>query len=180
MKYLKIPLERIGVLIGPNGITKKDLEEKSGVKINIDSKNGEVTIDENSSTDPLMILKVENIINAISRGFSPDKAFLLFSDEADFFIFDLRDYVGKKDTHIRRLKSRIIGREGKTKRVIEELTDAKISSYGHTIAIISDLERMNILKKSVDMLLTGSKHATVYRFVEMQIKELRRSQRYGL
>ena len=179
MKYLKIPLERIGVLIGPNGITKKDLEEKSGVKINIDSKNGEVTIDENSSIDPLMILKVENIINAISRGFSPDKAFLLFSDEADFFIFDLRDYVGKKDSHIRRLKSRIIGSEGKTKRVLEDLTNSKLSIYGHTVSIISDIMRMNILKKSIDMLLTGSKHATVYHHIETQIKELKRFERLG-
>jgi rRNA processing protein Krr1/Pno1 len=38
---------------------------------------------------------------------------------------------------------------------------------------------MNILKKSIDMLLTGSKHSTVYRFVETQMKELKRSERLG-
>jgi len=38
---------------------------------------------------------------------------------------------------------------------------------------------MNILKKSVDMLLTGSKHASVYRFVETQMRELRRAEKYG-
>ena len=90
----------------------------------------------------------------------------------------MHDYVGKKDAHVRRLKSRVIGREGKTKRVLEELTDSKISVYGHTISIISDMVKMNILKKSVDMLLTGSKQATVYRFVETQMRELKRSQRY--
>ena len=37
MKYLKIPMERVGVLIGRNGEVKKDLEEKSSIKINIDS-----------------------------------------------------------------------------------------------------------------------------------------------
>ncbi len=52
MKYLKIPMERIGVLIGHNGETKQDLEEKSGVKLNIDSKEGEVTIDEQEVKDP--------------------------------------------------------------------------------------------------------------------------------
>ena len=179
MKYLKIPMERIGVLIGHNGETKKNIEEKSGIKINIDSKNGEVTFDDNSSADPLMTLKVENIINAISRGFSPEKAFLLLSDESDFFVFDLRDYVGKSENHIRRIKSRIIGREGKTKRVLEDLTNSKISIYGHTVSIISDIIRINILKKSIDMLLTGSKHATVYHFVETQMKELRRSEKLG-
>ena len=129
--------------------------------------------------DPLIVIKIENIIRAIGRGFSPQNAFRLFDDNADFYIFDLYDYVGKKPAHIRRLKSRIIGREGKTKRVLEELTDSKISIYGHTISIISDILRINILKKSIDMIIIGSKHATVYRYVESQIKELRREERYG-
>ena len=179
MKYLKIPIERVGVLIGHKGETKKYLEEKSGLKINIDSKAGEVVIDDHKLQDPLMVLKIENIIKAIGRGFSPDKAKVLMDDEADFFIFNLYDYVGKKESHVTRLKSRVIGKEGKTKRVLEELTDAKISVYGHTVSVISDIVRMNILKKSIDMLLTGSKHATVYRFVETQMRELRRSEKYG-
>jgi ribosomal RNA assembly protein len=180
MKYLKIPMDRIGVLIGQKGENKRDIEERTGLKINIDSKAGEVVIDDHEKDDPLMVIKTENIIKAIGRGFSPEKAMVLLNDDADFFVFNLYDYVGKKENHVRRLKSRVIGKEGKTKCVLEELIDAKISIYGHTIAIIADLERMNILKKSVDMLLTGSKHATVYRFVEMQMKELRRSERYSI
>ena len=179
MKYIKIPMERVAVLIGHNGETKNELEERSGLKIDIDSKLGEVTIDDHELEDPLMVIKIENIVKAIGRGFSPQNTVRLFDDDADFFIFDLHDYVGKKPAHIRRLKSRIIGREGKTKRVLEELTDSKISIYGHTISIISDITRINILKKSIDMLLTGSKHATVYRFVESQIKELKRAERFN-
>ena len=179
MKYLKVPLDRVGVLIGQKGETKKFLEEKSGFKINIDSKLGEVTIDDHNAEDPLMLIKIENIIKAIGRGFSPEKANRLMNDDADFFTFNLYDYVGKKESHVKRLKSRVIGKEGKTKRVLEELTDAKISVYGHTVSIISDIIKMNILKKSVDMLLTGSTHATVYRFVETQMKELKRDEKYG-
>ena len=179
MKYLKIPLERVGVLIGHNGETKKYLEEKSGLKINIDSKAGEVVIDDHELKDPLIVLKIENIIKAIGRGFSPDKAMILLDDEADFFVFNLYDYVGKKESHVTRLKSRVIGKEGKTKRVLEVLTDAKISVYGHTVSVISDIIKMNILKKSIDMLLTGCKHTTVYRFAEAQMKELRRAEKYG-
>ena len=179
MKYLKIPVDRVGVLIGHNGETKKDLENRFKIKLTIDSKSGEITIDEHEIDDPLLVIQIENIIKAIGKGFSPKNAIKLLDDNADFFTFDLHDYVGKKDIHIRRLKSRVIGREGKTKRVLEELTDSKISVYGHTVSIISDIMRMNILKKSVDMLLTGSKHATVYRFVEAQMRELRRAEKYG-
>jgi len=179
MKYHKIPLDRIGALIGHKGETKKDFENKTGVKLDIDSKTGEVSVNDNDVKDPLNVFKMENIVKAIGRGFSPEKAILLLDDNADFFVFDLHDYVGKKESHLRRLRSRVIGREGKTKRVLEDLTDSKISVYGHTISIISDMMKMNILKKSIDMLLTGSKHATVYRFVEAQMKELKRAEKFG-
>ena len=179
MKYLKIPMERLGALIGHKGETKKDFEEKTGLKLDIDSKTGEITIDDHEVKDPLVIIKMENIIKAVGRGFSPENAMRLLGDNADFFVFDLHDYVGKKESHLRRLRSRVIGREGKTKRVLEELTDSKISVYGHTIGVISNIMRMNILKKSIDMLLTGSKHATVYKFVEAQMKELRREEKMG-
>jgi len=179
MKYLKIPLERVGVLIGKNGEIKKYLESKSGLKIDIDSEQGEIVIDEHKLEDPLMLIKIENIITAIGRGFSPQNAFLLFNDDADFFVFDLYDYVGRKEAHVKRLKSRIIGSEGKTKRVLESLTGSKISVYGHTISIISDIIKMNVMKKSIDMLLTGSKHATVYRFVENEIKKLKNAEKMG-
>jgi len=180
MKYLKIPLDRIGVLIGKKGSVKKDLEEKSGIKIKVDSKEGEVILDEHNVDDPLIVIRIENIVKAIGRGFSPENAYRLFNEDADFFIFNLYDYFGKKENHIKRVKSRIIGKKGKTKSILEELTDSKISIYGHTISVISDCFKMNILKKSIDMLLTGSKHAAVYRFVEAQMKELIMSEKYGL
>jgi len=179
MRYLKIPMERVGVLIGHDGETKKELEQKTGISININSEEGEVEICENKDADPLTILKAENVIRAIGRGFSPENAFLLLSDQMEFFLFDLHDYVGKKPSHVKRLKSRIIGKKGKTRRVLEELTYSKISVYGHTISVISDMININIVKKSIEMILNGSKHATVYRFVEKQMKDLKRAQTLG-
>ena len=92
MKYLKIPMDRVGVLIGHKGETKKDLEERTGLTIDIDSKAGEVVIDDHEADDPLMVIKTENIIKAIGRGFSPEKAMVLMKDESDFFVFDLSFY----------------------------------------------------------------------------------------
>ena len=171
MKYLKIPLDRVGVLIGQKGETKKDLEEKSGFKINIDSKLGEVTIDDHKAEDPLMLIKIENIVKAIGRGFSPEKAFLLLDDNYEFYIFDLRDYVGNKENHIKRLKARVIGKNGKTKHVLEDLTNSYISIYGHTVSIITNFYYFDIIKRGIDKLLSGSKHASVYRYIETNIKK---------
>lgn len=166
-------MERMGVLIGHNGETKKNIEEISGVKIDVDSQEGEIIIHDEEVNDPLSVLKLENIIRAIGRGFSPEHALRLMSDDIDLFIFDLHDYVGKKESHNRRLKSRVIGREGKTKRVLEELTFSDIAVFGHTVSIISDMMSINVIKRAVDMLLCGSKHATVYRFVERGMRKLR-------
>ena len=178
MKYLKIPKERIGVLIGHNGETKKMIEDKAQIQLEIDSAEGEITIDEQKAKDPIMILKIEDVIRAIGRGFSPEHALRVFKEDVDFFIFDFHDYVGKKAAHVQRLKSRIIGREGKTKRIIERLTGADISIYGHTVSVIADFESIDIVKRAIDMLLSGSKHSNVYRLIEREMKKLRLSRRF--
>lgn len=178
MKYLKIPNDRIGVLIGKNGETKEKLEELTDIELDIDSKEGEISIDD-KDCDPLMLLKVKNIIKAIGRGFSPENAFDLLNDEMDLFIFDIHDFVGKKPSHVKRVKGRVIGKKGKTKRIIEDLTSSKISVYGHTISAISSIINMNVVKKAILMILNGSKHATVYHFLEQQMKEIKRTQKLG-
>jgi len=173
MKYLRIPKERVGVLIGQDGETKKTIETSTQVTLEIDSKEGEIIIDDHEIKDPLNTFKAEDIVRAIGRGFSPEHALKLLKDDNVFFLFDIHDYVGKKPSHIKRLKSRIIGTGGKTKHTLEHLTGATICIYGHTIGIIVDLEVMEITKKAVDMLLSGSKHASVYRYVEREMKHLK-------
>jgi ribosomal RNA assembly protein len=178
MKYVRIPKERIGVVIGKDGETKKTIERISRVYLEIDSEEGDVSFNEQEVKDPLMALKLEDVIRAIGRGFSPDHAFQLFGEETELFIFDIYDYVGKKESHLLRVKSRVIGREGKTKRVIEGLTGGILAVYGHTVGIIADFETMDIAKKAIDMLLAGSEHPTVYRYLEREMKKLHFSHRH--
>jgi ribosomal RNA assembly protein len=172
MKYIRIPKERIGVVIGKDGETKKTIEKISHMHLEIDSEEGDVSFNDQEAQDPLMVLKVEDIIRAIGRGFSPEHAFRLFGEETELFIFDIYDYVGKTESHLQRVKSRVIGREGKTKRVIEGLTGGVIAIYGHTVAVIADFESMDIAKKALDMLLAGSEHPTVYRYLEREMKKM--------
>jgi ribosomal RNA assembly protein len=176
MKYVRIPMDRVAVLIGPNGETKQRIEEKTKVPLDINSETGEVVIDDHETEDPFIIFKVENIVKAIGRGFTPEQAFKLLSDEFDLFIFDIHDYVKKTSSQVHRVKARIIGSNGKTKRIIEELTGSTISIYGHTVSIIGNIIDIDITKKAIDKLMQGSKHATVYRFVERSMKELRLQQ----
>lgn len=177
MRYVRVPAERIGVVIGPYGRTRKYVEERAGVRLDVDSTENEVRIDDATPRDPLGPLQAEEVIRAIARGFSPEHAFKLFSDEMYLTVFDMHDYVGKDKDHVRRLASRVIGTEGKTRRIIEELSGGLLSIYGHTVSIIGDGDASEIAKTAVDMVLSGSEHAAVYRFLENRRRQAKMARR---
>lgn len=176
MIYIKIPKDRIGALIGPKGSVRKQLETRSGFKIDVDSEQNEVTIhDEVEGADPLALLKLQDIIKAIGRGFNPDRAARLWSDEAYFELLDMHEFIGKQGAHVRRVASRIIGAEGKTRRIIQEQTSCDLSIYGHTVGIIGNLEALADAKHAVEMLLRGAEHASVYRYLERKRRDAKRA-----
>jgi len=168
MKFVKIPMERVAVLIGKDGEIRKKIEEH-GVKLTIDSKTGDVRIE----GDALAEMDAENVVKAIGRGFSPQHAFYLFNDSYYLTIIDMRDYVGKKNKHIHRVAGRIIGKEGKTRKKIESDASVFLSIYGHTVSIIGKIEGMEVAKKAIEMLLEGANHSTVYRYLEREKKNLK-------
>ncbi|MDD1767241.1 MAG: KH domain-containing protein [Methanomassiliicoccales archaeon] len=172
MRIIRIPKDRVGALIGKEGETKKFIEERSKVALYIDSE-GEVTLDESAAEDPVMGMKVGDIVKAIGRGFSPHRAFRLFDDDEYLDTIDIRDYVGKKTNNVVRMRARIIGSNGKTRRIIEELTGASISIYGSTVSIVANDLQLPIARTAIDMLLRGSEHATVYRYLERCRPQLR-------
>jgi ribosomal RNA assembly protein len=163
---LKIPLDRIGVLLGKQGSTKAEIEKTCNVSLAVDSKTGEVTVKLKGSVEEAEPFKAVAIINAIGRGFSPQRAFKLLSDSSVLETIDLREYVGRSKDALTRIKGRIIGLRGKARRVIEELTGAEISVYGHTVAIIGEPEGVRLASEAVKMLASGSQHSTVYRMLQ--------------
>lgn len=165
-QYLKIPKDRIGAMIGPSGEVKREIERRTGIKVDVDSDTGEVTISYDNARDPVLVLKVNDLVKAIGRGFSPDRAFRLLKDDQYFALMDIHEYVGKKIEHVRRMKARLIGTGGKTRRIIEELSEAELSIYGDTIAIIGAAESLDVARTALDMILTGSEHSAVYSYLE--------------
>ncbi len=166
IQTVRIPSERIAVLIGKGGATKDRIERLAGVKLVIDSEEGDVQIDMTHAKDPGAALAVSKVVTAIGRGFSPQKALLLLQDEYYLEIFDIRDYVGKRKESVIRMRSRIIGTGGKTRQIIEELTGTFVSVSGNTVCLIGDTLQLDVAKRAVDMLLSGSEHVAVYHFLE--------------
>jgi len=168
--YEKLPLDRIGVLIGHDGRVKEEIMKRTNTRITIDSKTGTVIIEPASpSTTALQLMKARDIVRAIAYGFSPERAFRLLDEDQILIIIDLRQYVGDRPNHLQRVKGRIIGEEGKARRTIEEVTGTYISIYRDYVAIIGDYESANIAKEAIEMLVQGRQHSTVYRFLEREM-----------
>jgi len=176
--FVKVPRERIGALIGPDGRVKGNVEKQLSVELQIDSETGNVTITLSpTAEDPSVLFRAKEVITAIGRGFSPDRASrLLQNDDTILLVIDLRDIVGRSQSDMKRLKGRIIGKEGKTRRIIEELTDASVSVHGHTISIIGDMDQAEAAREAIQMFIKGSQHRTVYRFLQKKRRELKKKQ----
>ena len=174
--FMKIPTERVGALIGPNGVTKKTIESKLSVEIQIDGETGGVTVTlAENATDPSMLFRAKDVITALGRGFSPEHAFRLLRDEdAILDVLDLRTVFGRSETDIKRVNGRIIGANGKTRRIIEELTNSNVAVYGHTVSIIGTIEEAEIAREAIQMLVRGSMHSNVYRFLHRKRRELKK------
>lgn len=165
---IKVPDDRIGVLIGKNGRVKREIEDKCKVQIEIDSQNGDAVISSASATlSEMQPFKAIEIISAISRGFSPQRAYRLFDDEELMLqIIDLKDYTGKSANAMDRMKGRIIGQSGKSRKTIEELSGVYMSVSGHSVALIGKYEEVRLANDAVTMILKGSTHKTVYTMLQ--------------
>lgn len=164
---LKIPSKRIAALIGKEGKTKKKIEQLTGCRIQIDSKTGEAIVeDKNNGKNFYNAL---NIIRAIARGFSPEKAFFLLDEDYLLEILNLEDFLNKKKIEVK--KARVIGTKGKAREELTKKTGCEIAIFGKTIALIGKPESIEIARKAVEMILEGANHDTVYRFIDRKTTE---------
>ncbi|HEX9709103.1 MAG TPA: KH domain-containing protein [Candidatus Thermoplasmatota archaeon] len=172
-RAVRVPLDRVGALIGPGGAVKAQLERRARVRLRIDSETGAVEIIERQTTNPLKALQAEEVVRAIARGFSPEHAQSLFADGVFLAVIDVREYTGARVARQREMRGRVIGEKGRTRQMIEELTGCHLAIQGNTVSAIGELEGLEVAKRAVDMLLSGSEHSTVYGFMERKRKEAR-------
>ena len=171
MQHVKIPKDRIGVLIGDGGETMREIEDRAEVRLDIDSENGSVRIEQVG--DPVAGLKGPEIVQAVGRGFKPEEALRLL--ENDLMLFDMIDIAAatRNETDMRRQKGRLIGEGGRTRQLMEELTGASVVIYGSTLGIIGHPEEVEVVRRAAEMLLDGAPHGRVYSFLEDKRTELK-------
>ncbi len=176
---MKIGKDRIAVIIGKNGETKREIEESLGVKINLDSESGDCEVRPvigHPKYNPLNIFTAQKMINAINRGFNPIKAMKLLDETYDIEVFNLYSILGKSEKKIKRIKGRIIGRNGEMRKAIERFAESHVSVYGKTVSIISDYENLQIARKAVSMILGGMPHHSVLKFLENKYNDKKKEE----
>ena len=169
----RIPRERIAVLIGKGGETRKSIEEATGAKLHVDSTTGEVSVVWPVEIDPVLRLKLPDIIRAIGRGLAPNRALRLIADDTFLRIYDIREWVGRKGNHTRRMRSRLIGRDGRIRSLIESFTGTEIAIHGSTVVVIGDEVGLMTACTAIEGLLDGAEHSTVIRGMEIDVRRRR-------
>ncbi len=167
--YVNIPRERVPALLGPSGSTKKRIEEELGISLKVDPAGVvEISLSKPMSEggDPVALLKAKDIVQAIGHGFRPDVALKLLEDDMSLIVIDVSEHVGKDPEDCTRVKARIIGTGGKTRRIIEENAHVDVSIYGDAVAIIGRPEDASAAQQAVMMLINGAPHSAVYKFLD--------------
>lgn len=150
---------------------KKNLENQLKIKIKIDGKR--VTI----KGSPLDEYESANILEAINFGFSVRKALELKSGEFVFRTLHIRSFTRRKN--LSDVKSRIIGRQGKTKKTIEKLSDCQIIIKENEIGVIGDVESIDFIITALINLIRGAKQANIYKYLE-KINKIKKEEYLGV
>ncbi len=173
--YLRIPVDRIGVLIGEGGKVLRELEARTGTKITVDSTNGAVIIEPATpATRVDRLLKARDFIRAVAAGVSPEKAWRVLEEDQVLMIIDLKEAIGESPNHLKRIKGRLIGEKGKARRNIEQMTGTTINIGRDKVVIIGDYESAQVAREALEMLIQGRKHSTVYKYIDRLMREVKR------
>jgi ribosomal RNA assembly protein len=106
-----------------------------------------------------------NVINAVNLGHSPDNGMKLENETFVLDTIDVKDYV-KDHKRLKSIMGRIIGQEGSTRKIIEDITKCNVSVKDHFVSIIGPYENTLLVHEALDMLIKGASHKSLYSYLE--------------
>lgn len=139
------------------------IENKMKLKIDYSGKNVIIKGEELEE-----FLGIE-IIRAIDFSFDVEDALLLLNPDFALQFINIKDFSRKKD--LSEVRSRLIGKNGRAKGTIQELTGSAIAIHENRVGIISDDVHLDSVVQAVTSLIRGSKHANVFAYLEKQNAE---------
>lgn len=170
--HVRIPEDRVGAAIGPGGSVKRALAASTHTEIESGPDDGEFRVAGPDDGDPLSVLKARDVLLAIGRGFSPERARRLLKDDTYLAVIDIKVVSGKRGrSQLWRIRSRLIGTQGTARERLEELSGCSVSVYGSTVAVIGRELELERATQAVELLLHGSEHSTVFHMLARQRRD---------
>jgi len=167
MRELRIPEDRVGVLIGENGETREEIEELTECDVEVEDNLARI------DGEPIDEMDAFNMVKAIGRGFSPERARRLAEKDTILHLVDISDFANTENSRDR-LKGRVIGRDGETRRHLEKEGNVEISIYGKTVGIIGVAQNVQIVTEVIKQLLNGRSHSSAYSYLEKNRAKIKR------
>ncbi len=153
---------RIPVFIGKEGSVKEKLEKEFESKIEVDSKTGEVEVISENAINSFVL---GHIIEAINLGHNPENTFYLKDEHYVFDIIDVKPLV-RDSKRLTSVMGRIIGKEGSTRKAIEEITKCDLAISDSIVSVIGPFENVQLVHEALDMLIKGASHKSIYSYLE--------------
>ncbi len=139
---------------------------ESKIKIHFSFGNTYVTIKGPEQNEYI----TEQIVRAIDFGFDPEDALLLQKEDFLLKFIDIKDHTRRKN--LKDVRGRVIGRSGKAKKTIENLTGASLVIKNNNIGLIIDNLHLDTTIQAIETLIHGTKHGTVFSYLERQNKNI--------
>jgi len=144
---------------------KSRLEKYLNVKISV--KDQEVTIEGKPEDEYI----AEKVLQALDFGFPLSVALLIKQNDYMLEALNIKDLTKRKD--LGRIRSRIIGKNGKALRTLSSLTQCYFELKDNFVGIIGHPENIKTAQEGISSLIRGSKHSNVYSYLEKhQVKEV--------
>ena len=153
---------RIPVFIGKNGEMKARFEEEFSCSIEVDSQNGEVTVISEEALDTFVL---GHAIEAINLGHNPEHTFMLADEHFVLDIIDVKSMV-RDSKRLQSVMGRVIGKDGSTRRAIEEITKCWVAVVEEKVSVIGPFENVQLVHEALDMLISGASHKSIYSYLE--------------
>ncbi|NCC70667.1 RNA-processing protein, partial [bacterium] len=150
------------VFIGREGSQKDIFQKEFNCKINVNSENGEVLVEEIEGYNDFLL---SNIINAINYGHSPENSLLLVNESYVFDIIDVKNLVKNHD-RLKIVMGRIIGKNGSTRKAIEQITKCHVAVKDTYVSVIGPFENTLLVHEALNMLISGASHKSFYSYLE--------------
>jgi ribosomal RNA assembly protein len=151
---IKLICEKIRRIINAKKILEKEL------KVKLENRGKELTI----TGKPEKEYFAGKIIEAINFGFEVNIALMIKEEDLIFEILNIKDYTKRGD--LERIRGRLIGRQGGTKKALMQLTECFIEINENKVGIIGYPEKIQLAHTAITSLIKGAKQANVYAYLE--------------